>query len=193
MRAPAGSTQVAHPGDLTRFTGPPGPPGPTGFTGIDDIQLVWWPEQAELRTAEPTTTARLLLVAPDAEPPVRLGFLEDWMRLPLDPAEFASRHSELLRRMGEARPLTLDEDGLVRRGRSWVALSPLEVALFRPLLEHRGRVVARSVLLASAREHTTATDPSFLDTYIRRLRDRLGPLGAAIRTVRGVGHMLDVR
>ena len=164
----------------------------TGLIGSDDVQLVWWPEQAELRTAAPPT-ARLLLVAPDAEPPARLGFLEDWMRLPLNPSEFATRRAELLRRMGEARPLRLDEDGLVRRGRSWVALSPLEVALFRPLLDHRGRVVARSELLASARQHTTATDPSFLDTYIRRLRDRLGPLGATIRTVRGVGHMLDVR
>jgi Transcriptional regulatory protein, C terminal len=180
MRAQGGSTQVAHPSDLA------------GLTGIDDIQLVWWPDQAELRTAGPTT-ARLLLVAPDADPPARLGFLEDWMRLPLEPAEFATRRAELLRRMGEAQPLTLDEDGLVRRGRSWVALSPLEVALFRPLLEHRGRVAARSELLASARAHTTATDPSFLDTYIRRLRDRLGPLGVSIRTVRGVGHMLDVR
>jgi hypothetical protein len=181
MRAQGGSTQVAHPGDLT------------GFTGIDDIQLVWWPEQAELRATSPPATARLLLVAPGADPPARLSFLEDWMRLPLDPTELATRRAELLRRMGEARPLTLDDDGLVRRGRSWVAQSPLEVALLRPLLAHRGRVVARSELLASSRDHTTATDPSFLDTYIRRLRDRLGPLGAAIRTVRGVGHVLVVR
>jgi hypothetical protein len=181
MRAQGGTTQVAPPADFS------------GLPDIDDIQLVWWPEQAELRKTGPPTTARLLLVAPDADPPSRLGFLEDWMRLPLDPSEFAARRAELLRRMGEAQPLTLDDDGLVRRGRSWVALSALEEALFRPLLEHRGRVVARSELLESAREHTTATDPSFLDTYIRRLRDRLGPLGAAIRTVRGVGHMLDVR
>jgi Transcriptional regulatory protein, C terminal len=181
MRAQGGTARVAEPADVA------------GPTGIDDIQLVWWPEQAELRKAGPPTTARLLLVASEAEPPGRLGFLEDWMRLPLDPAEFATRRAELLRRMGEAQPLTLDEDGLVRRGRSWVALSPLEVALFRPLLENRGRVVARSDLLTSARDHSTATDPSFLDTYIRRLRDRVGPLGATIRTVRGVGHLLDVR
>jgi len=180
MRARGGSTDVAHPAGLT------------GSTGVDDIQLVWWPEEAELRTTEPTTTARLLLVAPDAEPPDCLGFLEDWLRLPLDASELAARRAELVRRMGDAQPLTLDDDGLARRGRSWVALSPLEVALFRPLLEHRGRVVVRSELLASARDHTTATDARFVDTYIRRLRDRLGPLGAAIRTVRGIGHMLDV-
>lgn len=189
MRAQDGSTQTRPPIDVGCADGAE----LAGLGGIDDIQLVWWPDQAELRRSGPQTTARLLLVAPDAEPPARLSFLEDWMRLPLDPAEFATRRAELLRRMGEAQPLTLDDDGLVRRGRSWVALSPLEVALFRPLLADRGRVVARPALLASAREHTTATDPGFLDTYIRRLRDRLEPLGVAIRTVRGVGHMLDVR
>jgi DNA-binding response OmpR family regulator len=162
-------------------------------TDVEDIQLVWWPEQAELRAAGPPTTARLLLVAPDAKPPRRLGFLEDWMRLPLDPAELATRRTELLRRLGEAQPLTLDDDGLAHRGRAWVALSPLEAALFRPLIEGRGRVVTRPELIAAARGRTTASDPSFLDTYVRRLRERVGPLGATIRTVRGVGHVLDVR
>lgn len=156
-----------------------------------DVQLVWWPDQADLRAA-PATTARLLLVAADADPPAHLGFLEDWMRLPLDAAEFATRRAELVRRVAIARPVTLDDEGLVHRGQAWVALSPLEAALFRPLFENHGQVVTRATLLTAARPHTTASDPGFLDTYVRRLRARLGPLGVAIHTVRGVGHVLDV-
>jgi DNA-binding winged helix-turn-helix (wHTH) protein len=173
-------------GAQTQTTGE-GAASPTG----DDVQLIWWPDEADLRSWPPTAP-RLLLVAPDAEPPPRLGFLEDWLRLPLDASEFVTRRAELLRRQAVVRPLTLDDDGLVHRGAAWVALSPLEVALVRPLLDNPDRVVTRAELLAAARPHTRVTSSSALDTSIRRLRTRLRPLDVAIHSVRGVGHVLEV-
>jgi two-component system OmpR family response regulator len=178
---------VADMGAQTQTTGERAA-SPTG----DDVQLIWWPDEAEMRSSGPPSEPRLLLVAPEAEPPPRLGFLEDWLRLPRDASEFATRRAELLRRQAVVRPLTLDDDGLVHRGAAWVALSPLEVALIRPLIENPDRVVTRAELLAAARPHTTATTSSSLDTSIRRLRRRLRPLDVAIHSVRGVGHVLEV-
>jgi two-component system OmpR family response regulator len=156
----------------------------------EDVQVIWWPEDAESRGAGPTMTPCLLLVAADADPPAELGPLEDWLRLPLDPAELARRRDALLRRSAIGWPLTLDEDGLVRRGTDWVALPTRELALFRSLLENIGRVVSRAELLRSARSHGVAIDPRLLARPVQRLRERLRPLGLEIQTIRGAGYLL---
>jgi two-component system, OmpR family, phosphate regulon response regulator PhoB len=85
--------------------------------------------------------------------------------------------------------LRLDRDA----HRTWVdeveiTLTALELRLLSTLLERRGRVQSRSALLddvwGMSGEVTTRT----VDTHVKRLREKLGPAGAYIETVRGVGY-----
>jgi len=69
-----------------------------------------------------------------------------------------------------------------------VALTPLEFKLVCTLYERRNRVQSRSALLddvwGASQENITRT----IDTHVKRLREKLGDVGAYIETVRGVGY-----
>jgi two-component system phosphate regulon response regulator PhoB len=69
-----------------------------------------------------------------------------------------------------------------------VALTPLEFKLVCTLHERRNRVQSRSALLddvwGASQENITRT----IDTHVKRLREKLGEVGAYIETVRGVGY-----
>ncbi len=71
-----------------------------------------------------------------------------------------------------------------------VVLTALEFRLLRTFLERPGRVQTRETLLLDVwgieAEITTRT----VDTHIKRLREKLGPAGDIIETVRGVGYKL---
>ncbi len=77
--------------------------------------------------------------------------------------------------------------------RLWVAgealkLTALEFRLLTTLLQRRGRVQSREVLLSDvwgiAGDVTTRT----VDTHVKRLREKLGAAGEYIETLRGVGY-----
>jgi DNA-binding response OmpR family regulator len=84
----------------------------------------------------------------------------------------------------------LDEFGVLRVGTRWVALSPVEEAVTRPLLEALGRPVGRSALIAAAWPARDRS-PRTLDATVHRIRQRVAPLGLLIHTVRGRGFVLD--
>ena len=69
-----------------------------------------------------------------------------------------------------------------------VPLTPLEFKLLCTLYERRNRVQSRGVLLddvwGASQENMTRT----IDTHVKRLREKLGPVGAYVETVRGVGY-----
>lgn len=77
------------------------------------------------------------------------------------------------------------------RGRP-VVLTALEFRLLKTFLERPGRVQTRETLLSDVwgidAEITTRT----VDTHIKRLREKLGPSGDVIETIRGVGYKLVV-
>lgn len=69
-----------------------------------------------------------------------------------------------------------------------VTLTPLEFKLLCTLYERRNRVQSRGVLLddvwGASQENMTRT----IDTHVKRLREKMGALGAYVETVRGVGY-----
>jgi two-component system, OmpR family, phosphate regulon response regulator PhoB len=69
-----------------------------------------------------------------------------------------------------------------------IELAPMEFKLLAVLIERKGRVQSRDVLLDDvwgiAEDITTRT----VDTHIKRLRQRLGKTGKLIETVRGLGY-----
>ncbi|WP_224370768.1 response regulator [Hyalangium versicolor] len=72
-----------------------------------------------------------------------------------------------------------------------VILTALEFRLLRTLLERGGRVQTREVLLSDVWGIQAEIHTRTVDTHIKRLREKLGPAGDIIETIRGVGYKLN--
>jgi len=97
-------------------------------------------------------------------------------------------HGPELLRMGR---ITLDPSRHeVRVDDSPVTLTALEFRLLKTLMERPGRVQTREVLLSDVWGIEAEIMTRTVDTHIKRLREKLGPPGDIIETVRGVGYKL---
>ena len=71
-----------------------------------------------------------------------------------------------------------------------VELTLLELNLLLALYEGRHRVQTRAALLDEVWGIDAIITTRTVDTHIKRLRDKLGPLGEYVETVRGIGYRL---
>jgi two-component system, OmpR family, response regulator len=126
---------------------------------------------------------------------------DDYLVKPFSFGELLARLRALLRRAPPARPtilqagdLALDPSAHVvtRAGRP-VALSAREFALLEFLVRHAGQVLTRTAMLEHVWDYRYAGDSNVVDVYIGYLRRKIDePFGSPlIRTVRGVGYILD--
>ena len=125
---------------------------------------------------------------------------DDYVTKPFSLSVLYAKVSALIRRShGGARDgylragaLALDPDS--RRaavdGRE-VALTPKEFALLEMLLRNRGAVLSRAQLLERCWGYDFDGDDRAVDTHIARLREKLGPAGAQIKTVIKAGYRLE--
>lgn len=160
----------------------------------DDVELVRWPDGEDIvavRRLEGRAT--LLVLGPGDRPPVTWGPLEDWLREPFDAVDLYARRERLRRRVAARAPARFDEDGLLHRGEHWVALAPIEDRLVRVLLARQGMPVGRQMLVTAIYPDSQEDRHRALDSFVRRARVRLAPLGLEIHTVRGIGYMLEAR
>jgi hypothetical protein len=160
---------------------------------VTDVVIVHWPGEGERREhLRVQGTPRLLLVATGASAPLVHDCLEDWVRVPVPEADIWTRVAALSLRAHSHLPSTptLDDDGVLRHGRAWVDLPPVEARLARALLDRFGAVVGRGALLQAG---WPARPPArnVLDVHILRLRRRVEGVGLAIRTVRGRGYLIE--
>lgn len=90
-------------------------------------------------------------------------------------------------------PIALDEAShQVSFNGELVDLSPTEFRLLHVLLESKGRVLSKSVLLDEVWGINFETETTVVDTYISYLRKKLHRDGfEGIRTIRGVGFQLQ--
>jgi len=156
------------------------------------VAILAWPDEAEQsagcgRRGQP----RLLLLAPDAAPPVDWDGLTDWVRLPVDDRDLCARISALQRLASRAPEPVLDEFDVLWRGERWSALAPIEARIVARLLAQCGSVVSREDLAAAAWPDAVRSTRA-LDARLRRLRDRVEPLGLSIHNVRRRGLLLEV-
>ena len=162
------------------------------MTGAD-VAMVRWPgEEDRLDRLRSERRPRLLLVESGAAPPLPSDDLEDWIRVPAQEVDMMARLAGLERRFRENDAICpeVDEDGVLRMGRNWVSLPPVDFRLAAVLVERFGAVVSRDALArAGWPERTPARNA--LDVHVLRLRRRLEPLGLAIRTVRSRGYALE--
>jgi two-component system OmpR family response regulator len=126
---------------------------------------------------------------------------DDYISKPFSPRELVARVAAVLRRAspepGEAKllvhgPLTMD---VARHRCSWrgqeITLTVVEFSLLETLLAAPGRVFERAQIVQQAYGHGHYITERTVDSHIRRLRKKLGEVGAdPIETVYGVGYRL---
>ncbi len=143
----------------------------------------------------------LMLTAKAEEVDRVIGFelgADDYVTKPFSPRELVLRVKAILRRK-EVGPesekiiqigdLLIDIDRhhvFVRK--SLVRLTSTEFKLLVELASKRGRVHTREHLLEKVWGYTYEGYARTVDTHIRRLREKLEPLGDSIETIRGVGY-----
>jgi DNA-binding response OmpR family regulator len=120
---------------------------------------------------------------------------DDYLTKPFDLDEVRVRLAALLRRTpdtaaGATLGAVLDpaRHALIV-GDIEVSLTPTEFRLLGRLMADPSTVVRRQALVAAGWPHGAMVSDNTIDSYVRRLRRKLEPLGvASIRTVRGVGY-----
>jgi hypothetical protein len=168
---------------------------PTSLTiGDLDVALLRWPVEASLREGLAALgRPRLLLVEPGAIPPDTLDGAEDWLRSPPDPAELLWRAQHLRQRTGpvDLGELVLEEDqGILRRGDRWVAVSEAQLPILKLLLDHLDRVVPFDDVVAAYGAEGGSSVPASVRTVVSRLEARIRPLGVDVLSVRRRGIVL---
>lgn len=123
---------------------------------------------------------------------------DDYVTKPFSPRELVLRVKAILRRRTEVEAgekviqvegLSIDVDRHVvsLKGKP-IPLTSTEFKLLYELASHRGRVKTRQYLLDRVWGYTYEGYARTVDTHIRRLREKLGPAGDWIETIRGVGY-----
>lgn len=124
---------------------------------------------------------------------------DDYLRKPFDPEELEARVRALGRRRGGDPTPELSVGTLIinrSTGTAEVAGRPLdlrrrELAVLESLATRAGQVVPRELLIGEVFGFDEPVGGNAIEVHVTRLRGKLAPDGPGIRTVRGVGYMLD--
>lgn len=124
---------------------------------------------------------------------------DDYMAKPFDIREFEARVRSLLRRQAGLRSSTvsLGRISLDLTTRQFSAqgqiidLPPRERALLELLVTRAGKVVAKEAIIHSLTSLEDILSDNAIEQYISRLRRRLQPFDLTLRTVRGIGYLLE--
>jgi DNA-binding response OmpR family regulator len=126
---------------------------------------------------------------------------DDYVSKPFSPNELVARVRALMRRVRTTEPdadsirfgpLVMDvERHTVSDAGREVRLTAKEFLLLRYLLEHRGRVLSRDVLLGDVWGYHYTGGTRTVDVHVRRLREKLPVLVSGLVTVKQFGYKLE--
>jgi len=167
--------------------------------GMDGL-LVCQAMRAEPSTAE----IPIIMLTARGEESDRVSGLElgadDYVTKPFSPRELTARVTALLRRStrgpapsGVVRygPIVIDaERHHVAVDGQEVKLTAKEFLLLQYLLQHRGRVLSRDLLLTDVWGYHYTGGTRTVDVHIRRLREKIPVLADAIETIKQFGYKL---
>jgi len=146
----------------------------------------------------------MMLTAKGEEIDKILGFelgADDYIVKPFSPREFILRVKAVLRRSAvtEKKDKILNVDDIividisrhkVLVDKKNVILTPIEFKLLVILIERRGRVQSRDVLLEDVWDIAADVTTRTIDTHVKRLRKKLDKAGKLIETIRSIGYRL---
>ena len=150
-------------------------------------------------------TPFIFLTAKTEKDEIRKGMslgADDYITKPFQANELVARVKSRLRRSTEKEParilkvgnleMQLDRYTVTLEGKP-IHLTSKEFSLLRALIMTNGRVLSRDALFESVWGHHKDADlqSRTIDVHIRSLRNKLGPEGRRIFTVRNVGYRLD--
>jgi two-component system OmpR family response regulator len=147
-------------------------------------------------------TPVLILTARDTLEDRVLGLdsgADDYLTKPFDLPEFEARVRALIRRAHGNAGLELVHgrlrlDVAARRlffDDQAIELPARELALIELLLARQGRVVSKEQMIDHLFGFGDDVGSNAIEVYVHRVRRKLEPLGIEIRTVRGMGYLLD--
>src|SRR5688572_13411654 len=157
-----------------------------------------------MRTDPQTAAIPVIMVTARGDEAARITGLElgadDYVTKPFSPKELTARVTALLRRVTRTPatgdvlrygPIAIDVDRhAVTVGGEEVRLTAKEFLLLQYLLQHRGRVLSRDLLLTDVWGYQYTGGTRTVDVHIRRLREKVPVLADAIETVKQFGYKL---
>jgi two-component system alkaline phosphatase synthesis response regulator PhoP len=157
-----------------------------------------------MRTDPETAMIPIIMLTARGEEADRIAGLElgadDYVTKPFSPKELTARVAALLRRVQRATAtsgvlrygaITIDTDRhMVTVNGDEVRLTAKEFLLLHYLVQHRGRVLSRDLLLTDVWGYQYTGGTRTVDVHIRRLREKLPVLTDAIETVKQFGYKL---
>jgi two-component system, OmpR family, alkaline phosphatase synthesis response regulator PhoP len=167
--------------------------------GLDGLEVC-----RSVRNDEHTASIPIIMVTAKGEESDRIVGLElgadDYITKPFSPNEVVARIRALLRRAQRVGPpdgrltygpLTVDVDRhVVRVDSAEVKLTAKEFLLLQYLMQHRGRVLSRDLLLSDVWGYSYTGGTRTVDVHVRRLREKVPFLADAIVTVKQFGYKL---
>ena len=155
------------------------------------------------RVRERGLATRVLMLTACAEIEERVRALDlgadDYLTKPFDFRELEARVRALMRRTGQdatnrlaCANLTLDRKsrGVEIDGQP-IELTRREVTLLEILAARPGRIFGKDELMDRLYGDEPVPNANAIEQYVARLRKKLTPNGPAIRTLRGLGYMME--
>jgi len=153
-----------------------------------------------------TAATPIIMLTARAEESDRIVGLEigadDYLAKPFSPNELVARVRALVRRAQRSAPaaagrpvsygsIAIDpERHTITDAGDPVTLTAKEFMLLEYLLQHRGRVLSRDVLLTDVWGYRYTGGTRTVDVHVRRLREKLPLLSKALTTVKQFGYKL---
>jgi len=170
-----------------------------GLSGLDVCQA--------LRSDPATADIPIIMVTARADEADRITGLDvgadDYLGKPFSPNELVARVRALVRRLKRGEPsessvltvgrLSMDlETHAVQIDGVPVTLTAKEYLLLQYLIQHRGRVLSRDVLLRDVWGYQYTGGTRTVDVHVRRLREKVPMLVQTLVTVKQFGYKLVV-
>lgn len=167
--------------------------------GMDGLQVC-----QTLRGSAATAGIPIIMLTARGEESDRIRGLElgadDYVTKPFSPKELVARTAAVLRRAARPKPATaileygpvtidLGRHEVTAAGRD-VRLTAKEFLLLQYLIEHRGRVLSRDLLLTDVWGYQYTGGTRTVDVHVRRLREKIPYLSRALTTIKQFGYKL---
>jgi two-component system OmpR family response regulator len=167
-----------------------------GLPGLDGLEVL-------RRLRRRASTAPVLILTARDSIVDRVNGLDvgadDYLVKPFELAELEARVRALMRRAQSVATARINHGALTldtaaRRafvGEDALDLSAREVALLEALLLSAGRVVSKDQLADRLYGVSDEVGPNAIEVFVHRLRRKIESAGVSIRTIRGLGYLVE--